>query len=221
MKLAVALPLVDDYVHKQFFSSFLLMDKPDYSLLLPRFPSKFGIAQIRNDLVKQAFEENCTHIVMMDTDQVYPEDTIEKLLADDKDIVGGVVHRRYTPFEPILYRGELTKYHHVPDEECYSGKVIEVDAVGTGCLMIKTEVFKNLQKPWFKIYTHPDTNKAVGEDIHFCSEAKKAGYKIYANTSVEIDHLAHMVINRSTYELYKKFTGLKWRNPEEEYKNKD
>jgi hypothetical protein len=54
--------------------------------------------------LKQALVKRCTHLLMMDTDQTYPQDTITKLLSHDVTVCGAVIHRRYPPFEPILYR---------------------------------------------------------------------------------------------------------------------
>jgi len=82
---------------------------------------------IRNNLVVQAINDRCTHLIMMDTDQVYPVDTVTKLMSHDKNAVGTSVHRRYPPFDNIMYRGKLGKYHHVPDDECFSGELVEVD----------------------------------------------------------------------------------------------
>jgi GT2 family glycosyltransferase len=208
MKLAVALPVVNDWIHSPFFLSFLLMDKPPFTLFVPEdYISAFGgdIAKARNALVEHALNEGCSHILMMDTDQIYPADTVRRLLSHDKDITGAVVHKRYPPFNPILLRGTLGRYLRVSDEETYSGKLVEVDATGTGCLLIKSDVFFDIEFPWFCSSTKTDEGKPVGEDIYFCSEARKAGRRIYVDTGVQIGHMAHVEINRRFYEIFKNY----------------
>lgn len=212
--IGLGLPLDQPTVHKSFFLSFVAMSKPvPARIILPEYPQHIGfLDMVRNNIVEQALRDEMTHLIFMDTDQVYPEDTIEKLLSHDLDIVGGVVHRRYPPFDAILYRGELHKYTHVPDEECYSGDLIEIEATGTGCMCIKTDVFKKVEPPWFKYGANE--GRKVGEDIYFCNKVRQAGLKIYADTSVQIDHMATVAVNRPLYEFYKQTQGYKWSNEE-------
>ena len=216
MKLSIGIPCVNQTVPIQFFTSFLAMDKPDFTLLMPDIPSGMiaqRIATVRNSLVRQALYNDSTLLIMCDTDQIYPVDCITKLLSHDLDVVAVRVHRRYPPFEPIMNRGELTKYHHISDDECFSGDLIEVDSTGTGCICYNMQVFKSLSDPWFYRKDSPD--KPVGEDVRLCSNLKDAGYKIYIDTSIEVGHLTTMVINRSFYELFKAVKGYEWNKPKE------
>jgi len=142
-KLGVGLPILDEKIHLQFFLTFLGMRMPPYTLFTPEFPvgrMTENIATARNSIVSQALSEKVTHLIFCDTDQVYPEDCIEKLLSHDRDIVGVRVHRRWPPFEPIMNRGEIGKLRHVSDEEVFSGDLIEVDSTGFGCMLIRTHV---------------------------------------------------------------------------------
>lgn len=213
-KLGIGLPIVSEMVHRHFFISYILMQKPDHMLLLPtptvgQFAS--GISAVRNSIVNQALENGCTHLIMADTDQTYPVDTIAKLLRhNNKPIIGTPVHRRYPPFDPILLRGEMGAYRHVPDEECYSGKLIPVDATGTGCVLFNTDVFLSIDSPWFDETTAPN-GKHVGEDIHFCHKCRKAGIEIHVDTSIEIGHLTTYEIKGPfTYQLFKKLKHFEY-----------
>jgi GT2 family glycosyltransferase len=68
-----------------------------------------------------------------------------------------------------------------------SSELIEVDAVGTGIMLIRKKVFKELPEPWF--YFKND----FSEDIMFCKEAKKAGYKIYVDTTLSVGHVGDSI----------------------------
>lgn len=203
--LAIGFPLVDQTVPVQFFTSFACMEKPDqYKLLIPQFPHgpwAGSIADARNSLVKQALSEGCSHLLMLDTDQIYPADCLAKLLSRDVDVCGVRVHRRWMPFDPIFLRGELGKYKAVPDEEMYSGDLIEVDATGTGCLLFDMDVFLRVPQPWFEFSHHEE--KPVGEDIYFCSKARAAGVRIFVDTSVEVGHMTTMVVNKALHQICK------------------
>lgn len=204
-KIAIGFPLVDSTVHVRFFTSFACMDKPDqYTLLIPQFPHgpwSGSIADARNSLVEQAQQDGCRYLLMLDTDQVYPTDTLPKLLSHEVDICGVRVHRRWMPFDPIFLRGELGSYASVPEEEMYSGDLIKVDATGTGCLLFKMEVFDKIPQPWFAFGTHKD--KPVGEDIHFCTQARKSGVDIWIDTSIEVGHLTTVEVTKFLHQLCK------------------
>lgn len=205
-RLAIGFPIVDRTVPTPFFLSFAAMEKPsEFTLLAPRVNhGEFveSLVAARNDIARQALDLGCSHLLLMDTDQIYPQDVILKLSQHPGRIVGAPVHRRYPPFDLILMRGELGRYQHVPDSECYSGYLVEVDATGTGCLMIDTEVLIDMEPPWFRVMEHE--GRPVGEDIYFCSRAKEMGERIFVDTSIEIDHLTTYRVDRKTRELFKK-----------------
>lgn len=212
-RLAIGFPLVDSTVPVPFFTSFACLQKPaEYVLLTPTFPHgpwAGSIADARNSLVEQAREMGCTHLLMCDTDQKYPPDTLTKLLEHEVDVCGVRVHRRWPPFDVILYKGEMGRYKHVRDETCFCGDLVEVDATGAGCLLFDMAVFDRLPAPWFKLGFHTD-GKPYGEDIYFCNEARKAGVRIFVDTSIEVAHLTVHEVGRGTYELFKKCNGFQW-----------
>jgi len=212
-RLAIGFPLVDPTVPAPFFTSFACLQKPaEYILLTPTFPHgpwAGSIADARNSLVEQARELGCTHLLMCDTDQKYPADTLTRLMEHEVDVCGVRVHRRWPPFDVILYKGQMGSYKHIRDEVCFCGDLVEVDATGAGCLLFDMAVFDRLPAPWFKLGVHTD-GKPYGEDIYFCNEARKAGVRIFVDTSVEVAHLTVHEIGRGTYELFKKCNRFQW-----------
>jgi hypothetical protein len=209
-KLGIGWPLTDTTLPMQFVTSFLTMDTVPYTLFLPTFPqSNRNIDAVRNDLVTQALDEGCSHLLMLDTDQIYPSDTITKLLSHRKMAVGATVHRRWPPFDAVLYLGDIGRYKHIPDSIMYSGDLVEVDATGTGCILFDMKCFKITEYPWFSIGLSPK-GEPIGEDIAFCSKLRKTGVKIFVDTSIEIDHMTTFLVNRSTYQLYKNIYKYEW-----------
>ncbi|MFH2076714.1 MAG: hypothetical protein ABIJ57_15450, partial [Pseudomonadota bacterium] len=150
----------------------------------------------------------CTHILFMDTDQIYLDvDMIQRMLDHKKPIVGAMVHRRYPPFDPLLFRGETGKLYSVPDEEIRPNgefsDLVSVDRTGSGCILVDTSVFLEISEPWFELRLNPD-GTPVGEDIAFCEKAKASGFEIFVDCSVHIQHLSLMAVDWSAYQLYKK-----------------
>jgi GT2 family glycosyltransferase len=166
------------------------------------------IATNRNDVFRQALDDGISHVIMTDTDQILPEDVFIKLAkwaARGKDCVIAPVHRRYDPFELILMRGEdPDKYQTVPDEEKYSGKLIEVDAGGGGCFMVDMKKVLELDFPYFSLDDKTPAGYAMGEDVSFFWKLRQKGCRIWADTSIEIGHIAEMVINREFHEIWMK-----------------
>ena len=82
------------------------------------------------------------------------------------------------------------------------GELVEVDATGTGCILYNLEVFKKIPYPWFEFKKHPETGLVIGEDVGLCQKLQAAGYKIYVDTSVEIEHLTIIKINKAMHKLW-------------------
>lgn len=201
-KLAIGVPCSFPFIPASFFYSFTLMEKPDFIFI---HTDNGPIDTLRNDIVEKALLDGATHLIMMDVDQVYPVDVITRLIKHKLPVVGCRVHRRYPPFDPIMLELTDTGYHSVGGWE--KGDLVEVDATGTGCVMFDTSVFKRIEYPWFRFQKDPDTGLTIGEDIGFCQDLKKAGYKIFVDTGIECGHLTTMVVNGATHELYKSVKG--------------
>ncbi|HQN18883.1 MAG TPA: hypothetical protein PKV86_07085 [Syntrophobacteraceae bacterium] len=219
IKLAIALPCHEGHVDVRFMDSFAIMEKPfDWVYMRPTFPQNFpaSLDDARNSLVMQAFEAECTHILMMDTDQQYPQDTIARLMSHNKPIVRARVHRRYPPFDPILLRRhENGLCVHIPDEEWMKGGLVEVDATGVcACGLFDMQVFENIPYPWFETVRKDLNDKEhtiIGEDVRFCEKAQEAGYQIFVDCDLEVSHLATFGITQKFYNLYKAARGAETR----------
>jgi hypothetical protein len=201
MRLAIAMPNTQAFYPKQFVDSFMVMRFPLHTIYC--FAGTTGpVDSVRNELVEKAKIADATHIFMLDTDQIYPQDVFLRLAAHEKDIVAAKVHRRRPPFDPILLRGSIDKFDAVPDEEWTKGGLVEVDATGFGCVLISMEVFKAIEKPWFAFDLY-NRSSPVGEDIYFYDKAKKAGFDVFVDCDIKIGHIHSFIVNEETYFTYK------------------
>ncbi len=76
-----------------------------------------------------------------------------------------------------------------PNAHCFDpdpAALIECDAVGFGCVLIERRVFETIEYPWFE--ADPETGGA--EDFDFCEKAKRAGFQVFADMTVQCDHEA-------------------------------
>ncbi len=64
-----------------------------------------------------------------------------------------------------------------------------VDGLATGCLFIKRDVFKMLEKPYFEFKFEHETRKVLeGEDLGFCFKMVKAGIKFFVDYGMVCGH---------------------------------
>lgn len=199
-RLGIGVPCNFPMISAPMFDSFITMEKPDY-LYLRAFDGK--IENMRNQIGLEALQARCTHVWMGDADQVYPSDTLTRLLAHRLPIVGCRIYRRYPPFDPLLMRGTIGGYIPIPEEELPSSGLVEVDATGTGCLLINTEILRTLPYPWFRFRRAGD-GSPVGEDFGFCADAKAHGYRIFVDAGIIVGHLTQLVVNDGTHKLFKR-----------------
>ena len=66
-------------------------------------------------------------------------------------------------------------------------KLLEVDAVGTGVMLIRSSVFKDIGKPYF----YYEENRS--EDIMFCQKCREKGIRIYVDTTIGCGHIGEEV----------------------------
>lgn len=209
-KLGLAIPHDFPMVYRDFWRGFTLMEKSSpYQLIeAPPVRNRKDIAEMRNDLVREAIRQECSHLFMMDADEVCPPDTIPRLLAHRADLVCPIVCKRYPPFEPVVYFEDGTcavagieKWNIQP--------VLEIAYAGTGCMLIDMRVFSLIEEPWFKFVLRAEDAKLMGEDILFCHRVRQAGARLYVDTSLEVVHMTQIAITLDFHLLYKAIQELK------------
>lgn len=138
------------------------------------------VAMQRQQLVVEALETSCTHILWLDSDMVFPTNTLQVLLSHDKDIVACNYSTRVQPHKPVAFRSSNDLDARLGE----SDGLTKIFAVGMGCMLVKRHVYENMEKPYFSITWNKDYTNLVGEDIYFCTKAHESGYDIYLDGSL-------------------------------------
>jgi hypothetical protein len=160
----------------------------------------------RNVVVKTFLEQtDAEWLLMIDSDERLSLQAWHKLLdaAHDKDrpIVSGLVFAAFFDGEDSL-RPVPTIYRMDPEKglEAIDGypidELIEVDATGTGCLLIHRSVLLDMQKQatpnqgkdWAWFVEGAIDGTYFGEDLLFSKRLKSMGYKIFAHTGAILPH---------------------------------
>jgi cellulose synthase/poly-beta-1,6-N-acetylglucosamine synthase-like glycosyltransferase len=147
----------------------------------------------RNSLVHTAVKEKCDYILFIDADMRFPKNTLERLLAHKKDIIGVNATTRMMPPKPTARNIQINEDGSVDWLEVFSNKekgIGKVDAIGCGVMLIKTSCLKDIPQPYF-YFEQLLKGKLLGEDIYFCIKAKDAGIDTWVDhdLSMEIGHV--------------------------------
>lgn len=175
-----------------FYASLAGMKRPDEQMMVV-FARGAVISENRNNITAEALKHNLDWILYLDDDQILTQDVLMKLLEADKDVISAHYIQRQPPFNPVLMETELPNGTFIrktldPNEK----GIIEVAAAGAGCLLVKTKVIKALEPPY---WTLGQINSASwGDDLHFCSRVRKAGFKIYADLDNPIGHIMSTMV---------------------------
>lgn len=155
----------------------------------------------REEMAKAALEKDCDYLFMIDDDMIAPDDLFERLYADDKDIVAPLAFTRNFPHKPVMYSC-IEGWDPVIQREHFTNfavmkypkdRLVQCDAVGFGAVLIKTEVLKKMERPWFM------NPYKTGEDINFCYQARKVGAQTWMDTRIKLGHVSHPIIVTEEY----------------------
>ena len=199
-KILIAVPCMDS-VAAQFSQALAMLEKQGNTLV--SFVIGSLIYNSRNDLAKQAMKFECSHILWLDSDMVFPPETLKYLLKEmnetGADLISGLYFRRCAPFSPVAfdtleikegkatwtdYTGELSGLH-------------EVGGVGFGCVLMKTDMLLDMAATYGDFFG-PIAN--VGEDLAFCWRARQMGYKIILDCNLKLGHVGHTVFTQQYFE---------------------
>lgn len=152
------------------------------------FSTHVPVESNRNFIVKKFLESKHEYLFMVDSDNTPKFDPMK--LCNGKDMYGFPT--------PVFKDGQMMymickdfgdgfrAYLHKSKGE------YEVDAVGTGCVLIHRRVLEAIKAPFDREYDK-DGVAIVGEDINFCKKVKKQGFKIWVNWDCICSH--HKTVN--------------------------
>lgn len=162
----------------------LIRRRPDV-----RFAAPIGIyiANLRQQAVRLAQQMGASHLVFIDADMRFPEDTVDRLLASQVEIVAANYVQRTMP-EWWVARTDGVSVSSVGQRGLEA-----VDSVGCGVMCLARSVFDTVPSPWFS--TPYNGQDHTGEDVYFCHRARAHGLSVW------IDHdLSQHVRHQATVE---------------------
>ena len=148
------------------------------------------IAEARTAIVRQALAADARYLMFIDDDTAPPNFAAQRLMSildNNKQaaIAAGIYFTKSDNPVPVVGR----KFGMGPSWDWKFGDVFEADVVGTGCMMVRTDVFKIIPEPWFLTVDKQGSGDWVirektTDDVYFCQKVLNAGYRIFADGGV-------------------------------------
>jgi len=158
------------------------------------FRQEQPVSVSRNHLVKSFLDTENEWLLFLDSD-MHPNDNILNMAKRGKLVVSAMTTcmSKGIPYPLIMKRHDVDGlvYHMItkPDLDKAVDGLIEVDGVGTGCLLIHRSVLENMKPPWFEFSTTEDGRLLQGEDYYFSKKCFDAGIKMFVDTTHQVGHM--------------------------------
>lgn len=188
MKVFVSVPNTG-WIHKSvcLATDRLLMDRAhDVTLIRPTWKP---YEQSMNRIALDFWEGEWDYWLSVDSDNPPQRNPLE-LIDLNLDVVGlpTPIFHNAEPGWPICWNAfdaVEDGYNQHPPED---GKLCEVDAVGSGCILIHRRVIEGINPPWFIRETDEIGRVIHGPDFYFCQQAKGSGFHIWTHYGYPCRH---------------------------------
>jgi len=174
----------------------------------------------RESMVKTALDAGFEWIFFLDSDVILPKDTFQKLFSHNLPLISGL----YKAKKPNGFFWAAWMQGKAPDGKdafvpvaTWSGRLFEVDVVGTGCMLIHRSVFTGIRAktdlPFFvwakernpglldKLGIPIPLMREVSEDFWFCMLARHCGFKVVIDGEVKCGHITTVKVLEDTVTL--------------------
>lgn len=133
------------------------------------------------------------YVLTVEEDNLPPPDGLLKLheAIGDYAAVGGLYFTKGEGGQPMAYGqpGQMPEYAPwLPPDNT----VTRVNGIGMGFSLIKLDVFRDMERPYFETLQRYDPYSgaaAATQDLHFCGRIREAGHKVAVDSNVKVGHL--------------------------------
>jgi hypothetical protein len=201
--------------------------EPDLEVITLFALNESLITKTRNLLTHSFLKSDCTHILFIDSDIGFDAKQLIRFMKTDKDILCGIYPKKdinWVRLSSLSNAGMSAHnllsisldYLFLPLQDAkMEDELIEIEAAGTGMMMISRSVFDKLQdradsfrlesgltnvsrdgeyiKEYFKSSIDKETSVYLHEDFTFCKLCRSIDEKIYAATWMKLTHSGSFV----------------------------
>jgi len=188
------------------FSSYLqwtiLALQNNLDFMVDTLSNESNVNRARNSCAAKFLAGDATHLMFVDADIHFNPTDIVKLVAHDKDIVGGIYPQKTLPPKMVV---------NTLDNAKTEGDLVEVGTLGTGFMLIKRGVFEHMIDAGTQKYTDAiglskaednhqydffnctidSQGRYLTEDWSFCRKWRELGGAIWADTTIALAHVGY------------------------------
>jgi hypothetical protein len=175
--LGICIP-VRDSLHSSFayclaqLTSHLTKNNIEFKLY---FENGSIISDQRYRLVLSAMQDNCTQILWLDSDMLFPVSIYQRLNEHNKLAVAATYSTRTKPYRNTAFASD--KF----DTGVNKSGLHPVYSVGMGLMLTDISIFSVIPRPWFQVTWSDKYETFTGEDVYFCSQLHNYEYKLYVD----------------------------------------
>lgn len=164
----------------------------------------------RENLINRAIEVKSEWALWLDSDMMFPPTTLLRLLAHNQNIVACNYMKRSYPFKSVAFMDTNDWESWVPLQS--EDELLTVEAIGMGCVLMRTSVFEKLNRPYFEYTYQPKTKDWGGEDFTLFKKLNGVGIqlKVDTNLSNEIYHIGTFAYGKNLEDNIQK--KREWNN---------
>ena len=164
--------MVSEPTMTSFLRFILLAQQAGLNWSLDTMVNESLVTRARNNLMaKMMTNKEATHFMFIDADIRFEPDAILKMIACDKDVIGGLYPKKALPVNYVINLRPETKIQ---------GDIFTVDTMGTGFLLFKRHVYEKL------IAAHPECKYV--DDVGLGKQYEPMMYSIF---DCNIDERGH------------------------------
>ena len=206
MKIHFMTPCYGGSITEVCFSSYLqwtiLAMQNNLNFTIDTLSNESNVNRARNSCAAKFLAGDATHLMFVDADIQFRAEDIVKLVAHDKEIVGGIYPQKTLPPKMVV---------NTLDNGRREGDLTEVGTMGTGFMMIKRGVFERMIEEGAQKYTDAiglssvendhqydffnctidSQGRYLTEDWSFCRRWRQLGGTIWADTTIPLVHVGY------------------------------
>jgi len=209
-KLIIATPFYEAKGFSPYIDSIVktgrLLDKMGIDWEFMSLSGDSYVDRARNTICAKFLESDATHLLLIDSDESWDENAIPKMLACDKEVIGGAYPQKnnWDTWSSIPY----TPDNKIIGESCNGEHIIEAQCVSAGFMMVKREILEEFEK-YYPQMCYTDTSasperpmrmyisffecfrsggRRYGEDYTFCNRVRDMGKKIWIYPYISFGH---------------------------------
>lgn len=210
MRILLGTPMLNGICHMEYMESVLALQSAlnARGIIMDRAFLKGDsiIQRARNIIVDYFLKTEATHLLFVDADNNFRPDDILKMIDADKDIILAAIQMKTQHFLKFTVE-------RFDREELNLNEPCKIKRGGTGCMLIKKEVFEKLKPKTKTFKSDSQLNQVsnffrvevrdgilVSEDQLFCDSYRDIGGSVWLAPWAEVGHIG-------SYNYNVKYTG--------------